>query len=548
MPDGATDRILDELQKLDTKMDKLLARMDALERNGVARGPMLNQQASMTADMTASAQLVGQRNVEFQPVQSQDSEEDGQPGTTPYFRAASLEAFQQEIGAGVHNTSSTNLHNTTYEDFKGYMHMEKNKMIEIAEADFGCHVPPPDNALARFVMGALFNTIVMLAITLNILVMGVETELAFQTAQGKKDVVAQDFVERVQDIFNYIFTAECILRFIAMRRAFFCGVEAKWNILDLILVAMSWGSEAFEQLIDPTQMRIVRIVRIVKVLRVFKIVRHSRSLRTMISAIAASLLTLLWLWVLLFAILSSFAIFFIQVLSDYVEDHPVMDYQYADGNDFSDYAVVKFGIERYMSSLPYTVWSLLFISAGALDWYALAEPLGRVSWIAAVVFTLLIVFVNFGVLNVIIGIFVANAADNLDPDLVTLAELEQRAKFVGDMQFLFDECAGDDGKITWEDYQTRMKVPEVQSFMRQHKLDAADKHELFQMFDLDGGGSIDLDEFIFGCLRLAGEPRCADVVSVLRMTHLIEEKLQKRNRGGSANSLGFRQGAPAIAA
>lgn len=414
------------------------------------------------------------------------------------------------------------------EDFDQFMRNER-KIAEFFGRNFCHYVDAPDNLLARIVMSPYFNLSIMGAIMANIVVMGVETQLSLDAALGNQDEIPNE-VETIGRAFTFFFLGELLLRLIALRQAFFFGVEWKWNMLDCLLILISLMSDFTENVVSTNQIRILRIVRVVKAIRFMRIMQYSRSLRTMISAILASLQTLIWLFFLLTGIFTAFGIFFAQIATGYLENHEnVMDRSHELSDPYSDFAVVQVGIEKYMSSVPHTIWALLFAAAGAVDWFDLAEPLARMSWIAAIVFTVLIIFVNLGVLNVIVGIFVANAADNLDPDVKTILELEQRASFVQDMKTLFQSTTGE-GTVTLDSYLEKMKNPEVQSFMRQHKLDCTDSQDLFHMCDVNGDGTLNMDEFVFGCLRLTGDPRCADIVAMLRLVHLIHRDMEMRAR------------------
>merc|ERR1712176_1140349 len=60
-------------------------------------------------------------------------------------------------------------------------------------------------------------------------------------------------------------------------------------------------------------------------------------------------------------------------------------------------------------------------------------------------------------------------------------------------------------------------------------LDIADEDQLdlFETLDVDGGGTIDLEEFVVGLSRLRGDPRRSDIVSVNLIVRSIQMALNK---------------------
>eukprot|EP00438_Fugacium_kawagutii_P024656 Skav213935 [mRNA] locus=scaffold2679:143658:153612:- [translate_table: standard] len=53
-------------------------------------------------------------------------------------------------------------------------------------------------------------------------------------------------------------------------------------------------------------------------------------------------------------------------------------------------------------------------------------------------------------------------------------------------------------------------------------LDVWDAWSFFKLLDTDGGGSIELEEFFLGCLRLGGNARGLELGKVLQDANLVE--------------------------
>lgn len=104
----------------------------------------------------------------------------------------------------------------------------------------------------------------------------------------------------VNNIFVLIFTAECIMKLLALNWRYF---KIPWNVFDIIIVILSIFGMIFDQFIEnvlsvpPTILRVVRVIRVGRVLR---LVKGARGIRTLLFALAISLPALVNIGLLLF--------------------------------------------------------------------------------------------------------------------------------------------------------------------------------------------------------------------------------------------------------
>merc|ERR1740138_850530 len=80
-----------------------------------------------------------------------------------------------------------------------------------------------------------------------------------------------------------------------------------------------------------------------------------------------------------------------------------------------------------------TMFTLLLAISGGDDWVTLTHPLAPISKLYVALFTVYVVFMVFGCLNVLTGVFVAAASEIIDRDLVIQDEMLKRDAFVNDM-------------------------------------------------------------------------------------------------------------------
>ncbi|XP_027527855.1 sodium channel protein type 5 subunit alpha-like, partial [Neopelma chrysocephalum] len=165
-------------------------------------------------------------------------------------------------------------------------------------------IPRPSNAflglLFDIVMHKAFDIIILIFICLNMVVMMAENNEE-GTKEGTKEVL-----NKINYFFVAVFTAECVMKILALRQHFFKRI---WNLFDLSVVVLSivsiGVSEAFEKFFSPTLLRTIRLVRIGRILR---LVRKARGIQTLLFALLMSLPALVNIGLLLFLIMFIYAI------------------------------------------------------------------------------------------------------------------------------------------------------------------------------------------------------------------------------------------------
>ncbi|NXC68651.1 SCN5A protein, partial [Anhinga anhinga] len=167
-------------------------------------------------------------------------------------------------------------------------------------------IPRPLNRYQGFLFDIVtcqsFDVVIMILICLNMISMMVET---YEQSELKANILY-----RINIIFAAIFTAECVLKLVALRQYYFSNA---WNIFDLVVVIMSLPalllsgiSKAFEHFLPPTLFRVIRLARIGRILR---LIRGAKGIRTLLFALMMSLPALFNIGLLLFLVMFIYAIF-----------------------------------------------------------------------------------------------------------------------------------------------------------------------------------------------------------------------------------------------
>ncbi|KAF1459871.1 Sodium channel protein type 5 subunit alpha, partial [Pygoscelis antarcticus] len=167
-------------------------------------------------------------------------------------------------------------------------------------------IPRPLNRYQRFLFDIVthqaFDVVIMILICLNMITMMVET---YEQSKTKTDILS-----KINILFVAIFTAECVLKLVALRQYYFSNA---WNIFDVVVVIMSLIvlllsgiGKAFDHFLPPTLFKVIRLARIGRILR---LIQAAKGIRTLLFALMMSLPALFNIGLLLFLVMFIYAIF-----------------------------------------------------------------------------------------------------------------------------------------------------------------------------------------------------------------------------------------------
>jgi len=380
----------------------------------------------------------------------------------------------------------------------------------------------PNTRLARFIDSPWFSIICAVSIVCNTTFVAVDTDLQMKSLYTNQPQETQQLFQQISRVFTVYFTLELLLRILALRFWFFVGHEWKWNVFDLFLVFSSIVNDTVEGY-NISFMRVLRILRMVKVMRLIRVLRFFRELRKMMFSILACMTSLMWALMLLFLIMFLFSILFLQGAIGFLEEKGNFDAHHAD-------------FERWYPSLYSTMFSLVLVITGGTDWLEVVRPLREIHWAYELLFTFYILFVIFGVVNVLTGVFLESAAEFVDRDLIVHSQLVQTEGFVAEMQKLFEEFDSErSGFVDTTTLLENLQSEKVQAYLAAHNLDCYDSATLIRLIDLNHDDRVDLEEFISGMLRLRGVAKNVDL-KLLEM-NLNRMSVKDLERAGSTVAL-----------
>jgi len=335
------------------------------------------------------------------------------------------------------------------------------------------------------------------------------------------------------------FTLELILRIVAEGRSFVSRKNAQfgWNIFDSALVVFSYlellTSFLGVSFIKTNVTRLLRLSRLVRAMRLIRIIRFFSELRVMVLAIGSSLRLLLWASCLLMMLMYLFAVMFVQIVENELASagDPVHN---------------EDELRAHWGSLSRALYTLYMSITNGMSWDAAAEPLLMISPALALAFCAYIAIALFGVLNTITGIFCEKAMQiaSADEDCMMWNELDRRKRWVRDVRRLFRSAeGGHTGRLDWDSFCNLLGDLQMQNVLKSLGVDvtAIEPRMLFDLFDTDGGGTVEINEFASGLMKLHGSAKAVDLARIkYKMvgmnTRIKEIKQMLESQGFAASS------------
>eukprot|EP00929_Paragymnodinium_shiwhaense_P013747 TRINITY_DN12159_c0_g1_i1.p1 TRINITY_DN12159_c0_g1~~TRINITY_DN12159_c0_g1_i1.p1 ORF type:complete len:676 (-),score=117.90 TRINITY_DN12159_c0_g1_i1:85-2112(-) len=354
----------------------------------------------------------------------------------------------------------------------------------------------------------------------------------------------------VSDAFTFVFVCELGIRiFAAGPWRYFCNATDAWNYFDFFIVSVSLMDFVINKasLDSPgggveniRMIRMLRITRSIKVFRAVRLVRFVRALRTLLNSLMGTLKQVMWSFVLMLALDFLFGV----IIAQAVSEHRLQEYP-----DYEE-EVLPGQLGEYWGSVARCMYTLFKAISQGINWEDVTPELNEVGYVWTGVFLLYIAFIQYVVLNVVIGVFCESAAEaaRQDIDLAVQLHREQRAAYCDKIKSLFQDIDGDGSNcITFLEMQEHLQQDEAKALFRTLDLNIEDIWELFKLLDTDHTSQIELDEFINGCFRLRGTASAMDIAKlsydnkvfrkrVFNFMHDVENKLGMRHEGSESSA------------
>jgi len=343
---------------------------------------------------------------------------------------------------------------------------------------------------ACVVQSQKFDATIGFVIVLNSIVIGVEQSHRI----NGRHVGVLDLCEH---IFLVIYLGELLLRF------FVLGISAlkdHWVKFDFFLVMTSAITQWIMQPIfaqhkknDLAFVSVMRTARLARLARSFRLLVKFRQLWMLVRGLLFSAKMVVYTLITLCIILYVFAAVGVEFIR--------LDYGYVSGSgNFSlEYRV---DVEKYFPSLPLTMLTLLqFVCMDSIG--SIYRPLIQENPSLAVYFVAIILIVAVVFMNIVTAVLVNGALEQAAEDK-EMQRSEQEKKKKKLMKQLYDMFARlDEDESGMVDRDELLNATEEDKYLLNEFMELKDPLEVFDQLDIDGDGSLEIDEFCEGLFECA---------------------------------------------
>jgi len=392
--------------------------------------------------------------------------------------------------------------------------------------------------LQSFTQSRHYEMFSALLVCSNAIFIGYQTECLAQLVDNSKD---GDGINMNTDplpiilgsvLFTVLFSIELGLRWISDGLFhFFVSSDISWRLFDVFIVvlclvdsfwsltrAMALNNAGKTHLLSSVSaLRVLRVVRIVKLARIIRMMSFFRELRIMIYSILGCTKSLVWVTLILAMCFYIFGITFTLGTAEYVAWHAMWE------------EPSSVSLRNSFGTLSRSFLSLYMAMAGGRSWGEYYKEISLLSWQYPALFLVFLTFTIFSVLNIVTAVFVDSAfqATHKIRQIVIHEELEQKRDYLKALRDLFSEMdVNGDGSISIDEFEDRLCDERVIAFFKAMKLDVSDSRTLFNLLDKDRSGQVDIVEFLNGCYQLQGESRSIDTkILRIQVTSLMERMM-----------------------
>ena len=321
------------------------------------------------------------------------------------------------------------------------------------------------------------------------------------------------FLPTAELVFIVIFAVEVVLRVVALRVKFILYPQ---NWMDVFIVTTAIVDTVGLSLFTNTSViRLVRLTKFIRLLKMMHLACYCDSFFLVVTSMYSSVGILFWAF---------FSIVVVQVLVGTVMSqtlHGIIE-------DTSISEDVRRDLFLAWGTFSRTMLTMFEITFGNWSGYC-RLVVENVSESFAVVFVLYQVVVGFGLMNVLISIFVQRMSDTAkENELLALQEQARMNKNVAKkLSALFDALdVSADGKLGREEFLSLVSDEATRTWFEVLDVDIDDLDKLFAALD-DGDDMIQRSEFVEGLQSMKGPAHRMDVVHLHKLVLKIFRRLDR---------------------
>mmetsp|Transcript_43616 Transcript_43616/g.98110 ORF Transcript_43616/g.98110 Transcript_43616/m.98110 type:complete len:561 (-) Transcript_43616:138-1820(-) len=353
--------------------------------------------------------------------------------------------------------------------------------------------------VCALVTSSAFDAVVGVVIICNAVTIGLEAELNVPehrpaTCVGPNCDAMRSVVSVLEHFFLALYTVELVLRAVA-----FGPINAlrqsDWVKFDAVLVAIGLGevlvnlamAESRDALPNITLIRILRLARLARTVR---LIIQFRTLWLLVKGLMGSILTMVWTFFLMGTIIFVFAVLAIELIPNNTDNMQDPAYHEVATTWFSS-----------VFSASLTLCQMMTMDSSGSIYRPLAE---KDPWLM-LYFIVYLLIVGIALMNLVTAVMVDTSIQQAQEDrqVQEAWEAQKRAALVPKLRDMFAALDRDgSGELDWEELE--MAPADVQDMLFRI-VNTKDLRWVFETIDYDGSGTISVDEFCEGVLKMQDE-------------------------------------------
>jgi len=131
-------------------------------------------------------------------------------------------------------------------------------------------------------------------------------------------------------------------------------------------------------------------------------------------------------------------------------------------------------------------------------------------------------------LNIITGIFVETAIHSAqnDREEVIQEQIHYEESTLQKLKRFFEDADKDkSGTLTAAEFEALLKDRFVRAHLAALGVEVSEAEGIFKLLDIDASGSVSIEEFVFGCMRMKGGAKAIDLAALMYENKRIITKL-----------------------
>eukprot|EP00746_Dinoflagellata_sp_MGD_P157617 gnl/MRDRNA2_/MRDRNA2_86264_c0_seq1.p1 gnl/MRDRNA2_/MRDRNA2_86264_c0~~gnl/MRDRNA2_/MRDRNA2_86264_c0_seq1.p1 ORF type:complete len:634 (+),score=95.79 gnl/MRDRNA2_/MRDRNA2_86264_c0_seq1:120-2021(+) len=403
----------------------------------------------------------------------------------------------------------------------------------------------------RWTNGALFQSLVGLAVTANAISLGLAADM---------EASYPDVFFTLEHVFTSLFFGELILRIIV--EGFVVYIKDAANLVDFALVMLAvvdaWilGPLQSESNLNITSLlRLLRLLRLARLLRLFRVFKE---LTVIVKGFVNSMRTLFWAAIFLFVVVYAFSVFSATFFRNEVcksslseashsrllkisggDDATGVCYNKAENEQCCEQYVFNEEIgsqNELFGTIDRTMLTLFICTTEGCGMDVIKPMVTETPWLA-VYWGLFMFITSFGILNIIVGLIcdsVITASQDYEKQLSKTYD-EIRLEHLETLKTLFVEMDIDGSRTVSREEFMESITENVKVMDCMESLGLHEEADLFDVLDVDQNGCLDLPEFFEGMMLLL---RCNEpaLVKDTIPTFLSCQRAGKERRKGRSES------------